>query len=260
MKKIAKIVLRALLPLWLVLAVNRSLRKMVALGHRLQFWLQWHVASRPPGWFDHFIDLHWKWHASRDPSPWQRGILGLLAMKPGCRVLDLCCGGGFYAYHFYSSRASRVVAIDWDIDGIRHAQRNMKAPNIEYRQGNILTDMPREEFDNVCWDAGIEYFTQEETRSVLAAIKQQLTPAGILNGCGIGARTDGHSHIDHKHEFSSPQALAQLLREFFANVLVISPPHAGNTRKTFHFFASDGTLPFNPQQESFLLLTAKASS
>jgi SAM-dependent methyltransferase len=247
MKKLARIFLRLLLPLPLVLAVNRFLRGLAAQGHRLQYFLQWRIAQRCPAWFDHNIDHYWKWRASRNPGIWQRGILGLFAMRPGCRVLELCCGDGFYSYYFYSGKASKIVAMDHDADAIRHARHNQNAPNIEYRCGDIRTQMPQGEFDNVCWDAGIEYFTVAETEAVLADIGRRLAPGGILSGCGIVGRPEGRSHPDHKHEFSSPHELASFLRRFFANVLVISTQEADRfqARSSLHFFASSGALPFD---------------
>jgi len=256
MKNILKAFLRFLLPTGPVLAVNRGLRALGAAGHRLQFNLQWRVAKRTPAWFDHFITSHWQWHESQNPSSWQRGILGLFAMKPGCRALELCCGGGFHSYHFYAGRASQLIAVDFDQDAIRHARANFRAPNLEFRQANILTEMPDGPFDNICWDAGIEYFTEAETESLLRAIKTRLAPGGILSGCGIVARGEAASHIDHKHEFSSPEELAQLLRRFFDTVTVIGTHQSDKflERATFHFFASDGEVPFGMQDSNIIRL------
>ena len=170
MKSQIKQVVRLLLPLGLVLALNTALRALAAAGHRLQFWLQWRIAARQPGWFDHFLNQY-RWLKTRASSAWDRGILGLLGMKPGCRVLDLCCGDGFYPYHFYTRRASRIVAIDYDKNGIDFARRHFRAANLEFRQDDIRTDLPREQFDNVTWDAGIDYFTIPETNGILTEIK-----------------------------------------------------------------------------------------
>src|SRR6266853_6818633 len=91
-----------------VKSVNRLLRRICAFGHHVQFEAEWH-AGTPPEWYDHLIFQYWQWFYTRNPMSLERGIFNLLPMKHGCRVLDLCCGGGFFAYHFYSSRASRVV-------------------------------------------------------------------------------------------------------------------------------------------------------
>src|SRR5690348_13321606 len=96
-----------------VKSLNRMLRRIDAAGHKLQFQAEWRVPPEPE-WFDHLIDQHWKWCETRNPLSWERGVMGMLAMEPGCRVLDLCCGGGFFAYHFFSSKASSVLSVDFD--------------------------------------------------------------------------------------------------------------------------------------------------
>src|ERR1700679_998293 len=103
MKRFIKRLISPFIPV--VLAMNRVLRAMAAAGHHLQFLLQWRFAIQAPHSFDPFIDLYWRWKITRNPMSWERGIFGLLAMKPGCRLLDLCCGEGFYTHRFYSGRA-----------------------------------------------------------------------------------------------------------------------------------------------------------
>ena len=250
-----------LVPLGLIKGLNRSLRRITALGHRLQFEREWGSARRTPGWFDHFIDQFWKWPTSRNPQTWERGIFGLLGMKQGCRLLDLCCGGGFITYHFYSGRASHIVAADIDESAIRHAKRNFKASNIEFRCSDIRTDMPKGEFDNVTWDAGIEYFTAAETNQILLNIKSRLKPHGLLGGYAIVAK-ELKSHDDHKREFTSREQLAALMKQYFANVLIISTTHGDGSerRNNLYFFASDGPVPFAEDWGAQLHLGRTAAS
>jgi SAM-dependent methyltransferase len=255
MKHLLKSLIRIALPIGLVLAINRVLRAAAAAGHRMQYWLQWHVARRQPGWFDHFINQYC-WHASRDSSPWDRGTLGLLGMKPGCRILDLCCGDGFYPYHFYSGRAASIIAVDYDPTSIRFARRHFRAANLEFRCADILTAMPEGEFDNVSWDAGIDYFNVPETETILAGIKQRLTFRGILSG-GAPKLPKGHSaHIDQKNEFTSAQELGALLRRFFSNVAVLELAGSSQPsgRAAFYFYASDGSVPLDADSGTYLRL------
>lgn len=242
MKSLIKRLIWLVFPVGLVLTLNRALRWLAAAGHHLQFWLQWRVAPRPPGWFDHFINQY-RWHETRDPSAWDRGVLGLLGMKSGCRVLDLCCGDGFYPYHFYSRRASRILAIDYDPDGIRFARSHFQAANLEFRQGDIRTDLPHEEFDNVTWDAGIDYFTADETGQILSEIRKRLTPTGLLSGVAPKWPKGYKGHHDQRTEFSSAQDLGKLLRGQFRNVAVLELP--GTERTTMYFYASDSALPLD---------------
>jgi SAM-dependent methyltransferase len=253
MKKLLKSLIRVLLPLGAVLAVNRALRAVTARGHKLQYLLQWRIAPRQPGWFDHFINQYC-WHDSRDPSPWARGTLGLLGMKPGCRVLDLCCGDGFYPYHFYSTMASRIVALDYDPAGIRFAKRNFPASNLEFRCADIRTGLPKETFDNVTWDAGIDFFGLPDIKVILEGIKNRLAPAGLLSGVAPKLRKGEVAHSDQRHEFSSAQELGALLRDFFRNVAVLDLPGAAEGRDALYFYASDGSVPLDPDAGLYVRL------
>jgi len=235
--------------------MNRLLRDVGAAGHKLQFEAEWRVPPSPE-WFDHLIDQHWKWRVTRNPLSWERGVIGMLAMQPGCRVLDLCCGGGFFAHHFFSGRAASVISVDFDADAIAHARRNFIAPNVEYRCCDIRTDMPAGEFDNVVWDAAIEHFTQEEMAAILAGIKNRLVPAGTLNGYTLVAKDTGKSLVHHEYEFKSKEELAGILKRHFANVLVIETASHDlfEDRRNLYFFASDGALPFDPGWKNMVRL------
>ena len=260
MRRILKVCLRRFVPISLVKTTNRTLRSLSAFGHHVQFIIQWD-SPKPPEWFDHFIDLYWKWNVTRNPMSWERGIFGLMAMRPGCRVLDLCCGGGFFAHHFFASRAVKVVSVDFDAAGIRHAKTNFRAPNVEYHFADIRTHMPEGEFDNVAWDAAIEHFTEVEMDQILNNIKRRLTPNGILSGYTIVAR-EHESHEDHEHEFSSREELANLLRRYFGNVLVISTAYKDvfEERDNLYFYASDGPVPFDEAWGGHLRMSSTSSS
>jgi cyclopropane fatty-acyl-phospholipid synthase-like methyltransferase len=238
-----------------VKAMNRLLRRVDAAGHKLQFDAEWRV-SPPPEWFDHLTDQHWKWKFTRNSLSWERGIMGMLAMKPGCRVLDLCCGGGFFAYHFFSSRAASVVSVDFDPSAIAHAKRNFDAPNVDYRCCDIRTDLPAGEFDNVVWDSAIEHFTEQEILAILANIKQRLTPSGTLNGYTLVEKPTGKSLVHHEYEFKSKEELAILLKKVFKNAMVVetSSHDVIEDRQNLYFFASDGVLPFDPAWENAVRL------
>lgn len=248
MKSLIKKLICILLPVGPILVLNRALRALVSACHRLQFLRQWRLAAQPPHSFDPFIDLYWRWNLTRNPMSWERGSFGLLAMKPGCRLLDICCGEGFYTHHFYSSRAGAIVAIDYNSKAITHAQRNFPAPNIEYVCGDIRTDLPKGPFDNVSWDAGIEYFTRDEIDGILSAIKARLTPEGILSGYSVrGTDDDDHKvSLGQKFGASSPEALYQVLAQSFRNVTILRTAHTDpfQERTNHYFFASDGPLPF----------------
>lgn len=230
-----------------VKTVNRMLRRLASYGHKLQFEAQWRVDPTPE-WYDHLIFQYWQWPVSRNPMSWERGIFSMVPMKNGCSVLDLCCGGGFFAQHFFSSRASRVVSVDFDPDAIAHARTNFQAPNVEYRCADIRTDMPEGAFDNIVWDAAIEHFTLEETSKLLVDIKQRLGREGILSGYTLVEKATGKSLTHHEYEYKSKEELAGILKRSFANVVVFENISRDEleSRHNLYFYASDGPLPFDP--------------
>jgi cyclopropane fatty-acyl-phospholipid synthase-like methyltransferase len=170
-------------------------------------------------------------------------------MKPGCRLLDLCCGEGFYTHRFYSGRAGSIVALDNNPKAISRARRNFRAPNIEYICGDIRTEMPQGPFDNISWDAGIEYFTHEEIAAIVASIKARLMPDGILNGYSVLAPQDAGRQMNslgQKFGATSREELGEVFHKSFRNVTILRTTHADRfqSRTNHYFFASDGPLPF----------------
>ena len=187
---------------------------------------------------------------------WERGVFGTLAMKPGCRVLDFCCGAGFFAYHFFSGRAASVLSVDFDPDAIAHAKKNFSAPNLEFRVADIRTHMPDGIYDNVVWDAAIEHFTPAETTEILANIMARLTSDGVLSGYTLVEKATGKSLVHHEYEFKSKEELAGILHTRFQNVMVFENISADalEERHNLYFFASNGPVPFNPKWPNAVIL------
>jgi SAM-dependent methyltransferase len=255
-KRFVKWALAALLPWSWVKGVSRTLRRAAAAGHHFQHLYEWRLMKRPPEWFDHYTDLYWRWHKSRNPTSWERGVFGLLAMREGCRVLDLCCGTGFFAYYFYSGRAGSVIAMDYNQAAIAQARRNFAAPNIEYRQGDIRTDLPNGPFDNVTLNAALEYFTPAEAAALMESIKARLTAGGIVSGNSIVAQRAAVAHLDQKQEFFSREELAAFLKRHFGHVAVLSTHFRDfeMDRTNLYFFASDSPVPLEPHWPGLLIV------
>lgn len=224
----------------IIKSINRLVRSLSAYTHRLQLSIEWEVTPNPE-WFDHFIELHYYWSAYRIPYGWERGIFNLLAIRQGANVLELCCGDGFNAYHFYSIRAGRILSVDFDSLAIEHARRNFHLEHVEYRVADIRAEMPIGTFDNVLWDGAIEHFTEAEISVLLTSIRSRLAPGGVLSGHTI-VRREQKSHHDHEHEFVSAQDLANTLQRHFQNVRVIETVYP--TRHNLYFFASNERLLF----------------
>jgi 2-polyprenyl-3-methyl-5-hydroxy-6-metoxy-1,4-benzoquinol methylase len=176
----------------------------------------WEGVDARPEWFDHRADLY-RWAELRVPFWVERGVFSREVMFEGCRVLDLCCGDGFYPYHFYSGTASQIDAVDRDRTAITHARKWHAHPRIRYALLDLIADeFPGTEYDVITWDGAIEHFSAEEIRQVLRkCVKVLKTPHGVLNGYTIIARGSGRSHPDHQHEFATAEELKALLRGFF---------------------------------------------
>lgn len=220
---------------------NASLRALTAFFHHFQYKVEGFL--RPSAeWFDHEIDVHWQWVAKQRSMFLERGVLNTLAMAPGAEILELCCGDGFNAHRFYAGRGSRVLAVDYNAQALRHARRYHHRANVEYRQCDIRSELPQGSFDNIVWDSAIHHFSAPETNAILASARARLRPAGVLSGYTI---IEPHAEYAYtRMRFASPEELAKLLEQVFAHVAVLETPDA--LRRNLYFFASDtrAALPF----------------
>ncbi|MCI0621949.1 MAG: class I SAM-dependent methyltransferase [Acidobacteria bacterium] len=222
---------------------------VAAVGHKLQMRIEWGWPPEPE-WFDHAIDLYYQWHQTRNPLWLERGCYSLLALRDRGKALELCCGDGFNACH--SSKASQLVAVDFNSQAIRHAQQVNWAPNVEFRVCDIRKEMPEGDFDNIIWDAAIEHFTPAEISTVMQRIKQRLGSCGILSGYTIVEKPEwGKQLSHHEYEFKSKDDLSRFLEPYFKNVKVFETIYA--SRHNLYFYASDGVLPFDSAWKSQLV-------
>jgi len=119
-----------------VKGLNFVVRRISAFTHFVQFALQWGFHPRPE-WFDHYLDQHWQFSAKNNGLWVERGVFSRMVLKPDAKMLDICCGDGFNARHFYSSKAASIMAIDFDKDAIPHAIRFNSMPKHHLRaEGN----------------------------------------------------------------------------------------------------------------------------
>ena len=221
--------------------VNSLIRRVAAGSHRLQYKVEGFL--RPSAeWFDHEVDAHWQWPAQGRSTFLERGVLNSLAIRPGGEVLELCCGDGFNTGRFYAARAARVLAIDHNTQALAHARRHHARPNVEYRLGDILGELPQGPFDNVIWDSAIHHFTSEDAARVLSSVHGALGAGGLLSGYTEIEPDESYAYtLTH---FTDPQGLAALLSAEFAHVAVIETPDP--LRRNLYFFAADelSALPF----------------
>lgn len=230
------------LTLSLIKYLSQQGRKIALIFHKIQFKYEWNTGSDQE-WFDHFCDQFYLFRSKRNPFWIERGILNLLAIKEDSEILELCCGDGYYACHFYSIRAKKIVSTDINESAINHALKNNKTDNIDYVLCDIRTDMPSGFYDNIIWDAGISYFEIEEIKIILGNIKLRLNPEGVLSGYTIAGTSDGNkSLVHHKYEFRSSTELKDLLALYFRNVKIIETKYPA--RRNLYFFASNSTQMF----------------
>jgi SAM-dependent methyltransferase len=228
---------------WFLQHLNRGMRTASSFTHYLQHLIEWGRQPNPE-WYDHFLDQYCFWKKTGISFSWERGMFSLLAIKQGAKVLELCCGDGFNAHHFYANRAGSIVALDFDPKAIQSAKRNFKQVNVKYIVGDIRKDMPDDAFDNVIWDAAIEHFTETEIGLIMASIKQRLGENGVLSGYTIVESPDGSGHHEHEYEFRSKEDLLRFLTPHFAKVRIFETIYP--SRHNLYFFASDKSiLPFD---------------
>jgi 2-polyprenyl-3-methyl-5-hydroxy-6-metoxy-1,4-benzoquinol methylase len=169
-----------------------------------------------PVWFDHEIDYH-MWPKNLF---WiERGVFGRITMTPGCRVLDLCCGDGYFSDVWYSTIAACIDACDNDSDALNFAAQKHSNERIRYHRVDVLADaLPGTNYDVVTWFAAIEHFTEDQIVYILQKINSSLNRNGRLIGSTILVeQIGGLRNSQHKREFTSQNDLANVLRRVFTN-------------------------------------------
>lgn len=220
---------------------SRLARSWAAASHKRLFASQWCLPPAPE-WFDHSIDLFYQWPRTNSSFWLERGVFGCLALKGG-RVLELSCGDGFNAKHFYSQKSKEIIACDFDPTAIRAARGKNQVPNVKFVLADIRNEMPEGVFENVVWDAAIEHFKPVEIDSIMKNIKERLSADGVLSGYTILEKKDGVKHIhQHEYEFKDMLDLKRFLTPYFKNVRVFETIYP--SRHNLYFWASDSVIPF----------------
>lgn len=238
MLRVLKLI-RALGGLSVVRNLNAGLRKLTVFFHHVQFALEWQT-GRTPNWFDHNLDLYYQWPKTGNCLGIERGVFSLMAMRPQARILELCCGDGFYTWHFFSARATSILAVDIDPQVIKIAQRNHGRDNIEFRVVDIVKHMPEGIYDNIVWDSALEYFEAAEISTLMKQISQRLAPNGVLSGHVI---IQENFNEGQKFAFQSEADLLSFMEPCFSHVKTFESIHEG--RRNLYFYAGMSSLPFD---------------
>ena len=219
--------------------------------HMIEFRIEWSLGT-PPEHFKHRYDLYYRWRVHANPQWLERGIMNLLCIPERANVLELCCGDGFNTKYFYSVRANKIVAIDFDFNAISHAKRHYSGKNITFMHKDIRKELPKSIFDTVVMDMAIEHFTFEEAIKILGNIKDRLTAGGVFCGVTIVGKAEGGENFEHhENEFSSKEDLMLFLKPHFKNVKVFETEYP--KRHNLYFWASDGILPFDAKWDAIVV-------
>lgn len=217
-------------------------------AHKRLMKIQWNIAPQPEH-FDHEVDLYYQWQEKGSPFWLERGILGnfavqhLLSKRTGkLKILDFCCGDGFYSKNIYSYAADEILAVDFDPAALKTANKKNNLPNITYVQADIREIELTEKYDIIIWDAAFEHFTMEELTLVIKKIKAALKEDGILSSYTIKRRASGKMLEHHEYEPVSKEDFKSFFVEYFKNIESFETNYPG--RDNLYLIASDSTLPF----------------
>lgn len=235
-------------------ALNRAVRALSAGAHHLQYSVE--GLLRPSAeWFDHQLDAQWQWPRRGRSGFLDRGVLSSLAIPPGGSVLELCCGDGFYARHFYAPRAACVIAVDANRAALRHARRFNAAPNVTYRYCDITRGLPAGQFDCVIWNTAIHHFTRQEAGAILGRIAGVLTPGGTL--CGHTVIEPGSHYAYARQAFGGADDLAGLLASAFAHVLVRATEEPARVNLYFYAGQTATCRPFDGHRDDVVVVAGR---
>ena len=147
-------------------------KKWVQAAYHRMFMLHWQFSyGKHPEHFDHEMDLYYQFPVKAEVGWMERGILNRMALMNAkeSKVLELCCGDGFNARHFYAPQCKELLGVDFDEKLLSIARKRNSAPNIHYLRMDIKKEMPVTEggFHNIICDAALAYFSEEEINDIV---------------------------------------------------------------------------------------------
>ena len=104
-------------------------------------------------------------------------------LRPGMRVLEAGCGGGFFSNHFISSGCS-VTALDYSEDALELARKTTQGRCEAYLKDDLLDPKLGErhsgKFDLIFTDGLLEHFLLPQQKVIVGNLARSLAPGGVL--------------------------------------------------------------------------------
>jgi cyclopropane fatty-acyl-phospholipid synthase-like methyltransferase len=97
----------------------------------------------------------------------------------GAKVLDLCCGEGFYDRMYFAGRASRVDALDVDGNAIVLAQGLNRRRNLRFYKADVAQDeFPGSEYDMILCFSALQQMSRIQLDTLLPKVRAALKAGG----------------------------------------------------------------------------------
>jgi hypothetical protein len=208
----------------------------------------------PPEFFEHRMDQFYQMRSKKNTFWLERGVINKITIQENAKILELSCGDGYFAYHFYSSNNPILLdCIDIDKDAIDICNKYHSDSKISYYCEDIKIFIPKNTYTNIIWDAAIEHFSEEDIHTLIVKYKNYLEQDGLFTGYTIQKNLIGLQHPDHLCEMNDKEHLASFFTPYFKNVLILET--TCSERINYYFYASDGVLPLTIKDEKYLLKT-----
>lgn len=213
---------------------ERVLLSLLGKYYDSKFKREWLLDSSPPHFDDNRRDAFDFMFSDQTvgPYPFYRGFFNSELINLGDRLLDIGCGDGFFAKHFFSPKCGNIDALDLDPVALHIARTNNSAKNIQYYQLNAIDDdFPCDQYDVIVWDGAIGHFSEVSTNIVLKKIHRSLTSHGVFAGSeSLGTE---ECERDHLQFFYSLDDFQKIFQPYFKYIELRTVRYKINKRDDF---------------------------
>ncbi len=178
---------------------------------------QWKYSE--PEWFDHRHHLLYPERYFNDY--WTISANNIISVLPQqAKLLEMCCGDGFYDFYFYKDRCQEIIGVELNDDVYNQSVRLHSADNITYLHQSILDFTPQDNyFDTVSIRGAIEHFSEENQQVIFKKALKTLKVGGWFCGDTVANLEQEHSLlISHEHEWINEDQMRTELSRVFDHV------------------------------------------